>query len=339
MNEETGEVTPVHYYTFDEAADAAAVDSGTGKKDGTKTSGIGSADGKAGKAAQFDGSSYIDVDDKTILNGENFTVTAWINWEGGRINTILATSVSGIVEGTGLLFYVHGDGDGVIKAGDGVGGEFNSTGKITPNEWTHVAFVKSGNTAKLYINGQADGEADNSQTGTSQRVIRIGANHNTDAHNFHGAIDELKIFDQALTAEQITAAMEVPPENSSLKTRETTIADADWGKHELTIEANLVKGDSISEVTNVGSDKLTGENGMSISGNIITLNSDFFKAYSEDIRTVGLEVTFAKGGTDTFTIKRGDPTKRFGWSLQKQAEDVYAAIPEAGSPRRTTASL
>lgn len=326
------EVKPVHYYTFDEAADAAAADHGTKKADGTKTAGIGSADGKAGKAAQFDGASYIDVDDNAILNGEQFTVTAWVNWNGGgQINTIVATSVSGFVEGTGLLLYVHGGGGGVVKAGDGVGAEFNSAGVVKPNEWTHVAFVKDGSTVKLYLNGQADGESNNSQTGTSLRTIWIGANHGSggSVHNFHGAIDELKIFDQVLTAEQIAAAMELPKqEYSSLKTHEVTIADADWGKNNITIEANLVEGDSIdSDSIKANGTVVAVGSGVAVNGNTITLDPDFLKNYSA-VNQIVLEVTFAGGNKDTFTIKRGDPTKRFGWSLQKQATGEDVAIPE-----------
>lgn len=99
------EVAPVHYYTFDEDAGEAAADSGTNKVAGVKSGAVGSAEGKAGNAATFDGASFIDVADKAILNGDNFTVAAWINWNGnGKVNAIVSNSISASTSTNGMFF-------------------------------------------------------------------------------------------------------------------------------------------------------------------------------------------------------------------------------------------
>lgn len=89
-----------------------------------------------------------------------------------------------------------------------VGGEDFSVPKAVPvgtGEWTHIAcsFVESRDVAHLYVNGAL---VDSSYRLTSMSVaaydLRIGNSQWNDA--FVGAIDQLAIFDRALTPSEVS---------------------------------------------------------------------------------------------------------------------------------------
>ena len=320
---------PVHYYKFDEVAVEAAVDSGSLKADGIKNGSIGSVAGKAGSAASFDGNSNIDVS-STALNGEQFSVTAWVNWSAetapnkGNVNTIVASSTSGVPDAKpGLLLYVFGNGDGTIKAGDPVGTEMESATKVAKNDWSHVAFVKDGSNVTIYVNGVEDVTNTMSVTGTADYGLRIGGNNNTGYHNFFGAIDELKIFDQALTAEQIAEAMKMPdtPVDTSCFVEEgVTIPYEDWCKAvvmEIPVTYAILDGKADTIVTLKANNFTETKWTQDAAGSKLVLQTDFWGPYGT-LDEIVLEATFESGATDIYTITRGEkPAVLSGWVLQK----------------------
>lgn len=72
------------------------------------------------------------------------------------------------------------------------------------NAWTHVAWVKSGTSIKLYLNGQVAYEANSapSTLGQNNSPFRIGDRVNTEF--FQGRVDEVRVWDVARTADQIS---------------------------------------------------------------------------------------------------------------------------------------
>ena len=73
------------------------------------------------------------------------------------------------------------------------------------DEWVHVVATYDGTTQKLYINGALDQSATTSQTISTTTNARIGARSFTSASSFYeGKIDELAIYDRALTADEVT---------------------------------------------------------------------------------------------------------------------------------------
>ena len=82
-----------------------------------------------------------------------------------------------------------------------------NTGKIiTIGEWTHlVALYKSGSYRKLYLNGVYQTETTCPTISSRNWKLLIGARNDNgaQAYHFNGLIDEVAIFDIALTAEEI----------------------------------------------------------------------------------------------------------------------------------------
>jgi Concanavalin A-like lectin/glucanases superfamily len=75
---------------------------------------------------------------------------------------------------------------------------------IPINQWMHLAAIYNGKTVRLYINGTEVASKDMILT-TSTRVLGIGSCEGS-AYPMYGAFDDLKIYDRALSTENIAAA-------------------------------------------------------------------------------------------------------------------------------------
>jgi hypothetical protein len=111
----------------------------------------------------FNGTSqYLSAPDNAAftLGSGNFTVETWIyNGTTGARQVICGQIDSG---GTiaSLSFYLEKTAANKFLAGVASGGTSytaTSTANLPLNQWTHLAFVRNGNTGTLYINGTADG--------------------------------------------------------------------------------------------------------------------------------------------------------------------------------------
>jgi concanavalin A-like lectin/glucanase superfamily protein len=75
------------------------------------------------------------------------------------------------------------------------------------NTWSHLAMTYNGSSMRLYVNGAL--VATRAQTGNatvSTGVLRIGGN-GVWGEYFTGAIDEVRIYNRALSAAEIQADM------------------------------------------------------------------------------------------------------------------------------------
>ena len=70
-------------------------------------------------------------------------------------------------------------------------------------EWNHYVATKDGNTYTLYVNGAQIGQSDDSDNATIGTTSYIG--HNGSEAFFDGDIDEVAVFDSALSAGEIVS--------------------------------------------------------------------------------------------------------------------------------------
>jgi hypothetical protein len=179
----------------------------------------------SGSALQFDGlDDYVDFSDNAVKTTE-FTVAAWANHYGlggghDNQNRIFSQrddsvgdnhpSIGLVTEFTDYSPYAVA----VIRSSSGYA-QYLRHPKKDYNEWHHYAMTVDSNDFIFYIDGAEVEKAPNIQTGdyvTSIDHVSIGRHQYewADAGFFNGAIDDVRIYDRALSAEEIWVGMHIP---------------------------------------------------------------------------------------------------------------------------------
>ena len=200
-------------YGFSEGSGATTVDSsGTGN-----TGAVGNATwstvGKFGNALSFNGTNArVTVNDAASLDvTTGMTLEAWVfPTAGGGFRDV-------VYKGSDDIYYLEGSSPAGPPA---MGGTFSTSllsgaSSLPLNVWTHVAGTYDGQTMRLYMNGaQVGSRAQTGPIATSSGPLTIGGDALYGQY-FAGRIDEVRIYNQALTASQIQADMATPIDGSS----------------------------------------------------------------------------------------------------------------------------
>lgn len=190
----------VAYYKFE-----GNTDDETGINNGELKNGVSFASGKYGQAASFDGvDDYVDAGSITNRYSE-LTVSAWFNAASINSNAIVSEYNS---IGDRVFLIDLRDTDEILflaeNAGDSVVYFETSNHPITLNTWHHAALVYNGTTLSGYLDGVLVGSS-NDISGvldSSTKSLNIGIRGDTTSP-FSGLIDEVKIFNRALTQDEV----------------------------------------------------------------------------------------------------------------------------------------
>jgi len=185
--------------------DGDAVDSSGNGRDGEVIGAVGVSEGRFGGTYRFDGTDDILIGESGMLAGVGeFSVSGWIYPEA-QLGT------AGIVE------YYEGDSelemaiemrtDNKIKSAIV---KDNGWGSVTSGDvgsgWTHFVVVYDGVEMRIYLDGELD--ASSEATGNLQdndRPVHIGMNPASDGVGFVGMIDEVGVWDRALSVSEVVS--------------------------------------------------------------------------------------------------------------------------------------
>jgi hypothetical protein len=163
-----------------------------------------------GASALFDGAGdYLSVSNSSFMNIDTaeYTIELWFYIagnspldNGGQRNGSLITcfTTSGSTNNTWAL----GVSGNSTTTGTGLSASFVSTtssnvtytGTIAKNVWHHIALVKNGTNAQIYLNGSSVASATIGSTYTTSTTMKIGATGYAGYfQEFNGYIDELRI--------------------------------------------------------------------------------------------------------------------------------------------------
>ena len=195
-------------YGFEEASGTQVVDASGNANHGTISGASRVSTNRFGKALKFNGSSnWITVNDSASLDlTTGMTLEAWVyptvslsDWA-----TVLMKEQPGFAT---YWLYANDDTNRPANVVN-VGGTFRqlSAGPRLPaNTWTHLAATYDGVTQKLYVNGELAGSRPQAGTiAVSGGKLRIGGN-SVWGEYFTGQIDEVRIYNRALTQAEIQA--------------------------------------------------------------------------------------------------------------------------------------
>ncbi len=165
------------------------------------------------RSISFNGTTnYIDMEDNLNLNTSGFTVSAWLKRDINSTNKSILSKRGSDYNAAPQGYDLRINGSGHLnvrwKNSSGVSQELTSSVPIPLNVWHNAAVIYNGTTATLYIDGVADTTASLSAPATSTHSFLVGAaGKGTITDFFHGGIDEVRIWNTALTVDQLRFVM------------------------------------------------------------------------------------------------------------------------------------
>jgi hypothetical protein len=198
----------VLYYTFDEEEKGTITDLSGNGNDAVVKGQPGWGPGKLGEAIEFELSGQsLEVPDSDSMRPDEMTIAVWLNWSGEVLPNEILGKFSYQVGGylfkmenteTNLWIYDEGSNAHMLRA------------RPMPieGEWTHLTVTFDGEVHKGYVNGVSGG-ADMPWEGPINHVnqpLVIGAY--SSSMTYTGMIDDLAIYNRALSEEEILTVME-----------------------------------------------------------------------------------------------------------------------------------
>ncbi len=248
---------PVSTYNFDVSGDNGIVSLGDGvelKSSPNNASGspelndytgapkfVAGRSGKTGDyAVDTEGKHGIILPDKQL--GEDYTVSFWVKptdlSKGKWATSLLFIGRSEVTAAAQWVSICTSDNKGALTCWS-LGNETGGKGiSVKQDEWQMLTIVQSGTNAKFYLNGEKKIEQNNYHKGMTEadQYIALGTNH-WDG-NFYGCYDDVNVYGQALTDDQVYKLFDS-------RTEEENFAQAEI---EVTERLDMIKGGSVETI-------------------------------------------------------------------------------------------
>jgi hypothetical protein len=198
-------------YGFNETSGTNVLDSSGNNLTGVITGATRTTTARSGQALTFDGTNdWVTVNDAAALDVTRTTLEAWVRPTtlSGWRTAIMKESAIGLA----YALYAH-DNAPRPSAYMNTGGpdiEVQGTSGLPLNTWTHLAMTFDGTVMRLYVNGaQVNTRNTTGNIIATGNALRIGGNALWGEY-FAGQIDEVRIYNRALTQAEIQTDMNTP---------------------------------------------------------------------------------------------------------------------------------
>jgi uncharacterized membrane protein len=217
-----------------------------------------------------------------LLSYENLTYSAWMKSTDSQWSNILYHYTSSGYEGVSLGAHLNASGDyndarfRVENDSGDAWSIYDETVDMIDGEWHHIAGVlnRSNNIIYLYVDGELKNQIDVTGLGTMSEPTQLRIGHKYSSYGYTGYVDDVRIYDQPLSAEDILAL------------NATTFSDT----------TDLVAHWTFDEVYNGTASDYVGDNDCTPVG------------------ARGIRTTIIGGTTYPWTINGSEITKTFNWS-------------------------
>ncbi len=203
----------VGYWSFDKIEDEMVEDSSGNGNHGVIVGSVELVTGRWGNALKFNGDdTHVEIPiNSSLQSPDAITIEAWIyptpshqDKYGGIINNINGDGNNVrsrlLVRDNGELWSQH-DGSKDTLVGP----------TVQNGAWNHVVYVYDGEERIFYLNGQKKASVSRTEPlKIGDANIKIGWGHSSTYH-FNGIIDEVKIYNKALSQEEIEYSFNNPP--------------------------------------------------------------------------------------------------------------------------------
>ena len=205
---------PVAAYGFNEGSGTSAADASGNGNVGAISGASWTNDGRFGKALSFDGvNDWVTVASSSFLNfTTSMTLEAWVfptaNGSGSWRNILIKERTAG----EAYNLYANADTNQpiayVVRASQPDAAlDVRGGSQLPLNTWTHLALTFDNSTLRLYVNGvQVGTRAVAGPLLTTTGSLRIGGN-SIWGEFFAGRLDEIRLYNRALTQGEIQTDM------------------------------------------------------------------------------------------------------------------------------------
>lgn len=185
--------------------------------------------GQYGSALDLSGTGQYTMLPANLLAGvTNFTIALWVNWDGGGAWQRILDFGN---DASQYLFLTPNSGGGTLRFAITTNNYWNEqfleAAALPVGQWRHVALTRNGTTAKLYVNGVlADTETITlSPASINPALNYLGKSQFDSDPLFNGRLDELFVYNYALSDTEITRLMNnLPPPPVTPTTLATSVA-------------------------------------------------------------------------------------------------------------------
>ncbi len=250
------------WWRLDESSGTTAIDASGNDRHGVLVDGPVRITGVHGGALEFTGGNHVAVPGYDgVLGTQSRTSMGWVN--------VTKTSASIITwgptgSGTKWVMRTH-NGPANLRVECGQGNIWGTT-DLVDGEWHHVAAVleddgtPDNSEILLYVDGQLDpidpGGRANAIKTSSGGEFRIAYDLNNTGRTFDGLMDDVRVYNRALSADEIRAIMEDPgtvtgamaPDPANGAVVETTWYMLSWTPGDLAISHQVYIGESFDDV-------------------------------------------------------------------------------------------
>lgn len=198
---------PVAHFSFEEHLDDETANFGAGSVTGDRLTNSGGSvsyvAGVSGMALSLDGASGVALPDG-LISGSRYSFALWLN--PAALNQFTTTFFGATTDASWISVTPFGPGAGNTMLWSGTAWFDGDTGtQITTGEWTHFAAVVDAGDVTLYLDGAEVFNASGFPNVFTGANAAFGLGVNYWDTPYQGLIDELVIFDEAVSAEVIEA--------------------------------------------------------------------------------------------------------------------------------------
>ena len=205
----------VAYYPLDEGSGETATDASGNGHDGNIAGSPEWITGKFGKALEFSGNTggHVNLGTWDPSEGTNLlSFGLWVRWNGlsGQWQGLISKrdSWGPAPVGEMMWFLEANQTTGILWFGRREGGGVGGTSETLPEgQWQHIAVTCDGSTARMYRDGVEVNSGSFTLGSKTDAGLQIASGYTGGVGPFNGAVDEVRIYNHALSEVEVQDAM------------------------------------------------------------------------------------------------------------------------------------
>jgi chitodextrinase len=197
-------------YSFDEGSGVVVNDSSGNGHTGSVVGATWTA-GRYGGALSLDGvGNYVNLGQLGTFYTSGFTLEAWVQKRTTKNDAAVLGTWTGTATGGPMIWVDHIATHYMTTFGQTYSNYLDSGRNPIVGQWQHLAATYDGTTARFYIDGTEVANRTVSPPVGSSNLWRVGAYDTSPSGFFDGLVDDVRVYNRALSAAEVQTDMDTP---------------------------------------------------------------------------------------------------------------------------------